>query len=118
MGELAGEPWVMCPQTSLGRLVRSMCVAAGFQPRVAATVQDVGTAISLVTIGWGITVAPELTPSGTPAPVTRLPITGIDTVRYSVLIARDGEHLSPRLAAAISAVRAVSAELRAGIGPA
>jgi DNA-binding transcriptional LysR family regulator len=116
MTRLAGEPWIMCPDTSLGRLVRSMCIAAGFQPRVAATVQDIGTAISLVGIGWGITIAPQLTPSGTPAPVARLPVTGIDTIRYTVLIARDGEHLSPRLAAAISAVRSVSAELRADIG--
>jgi DNA-binding transcriptional LysR family regulator len=116
MSRLADEPWVMCPDTSLGRLVRGMCVAAGFQPKVAATVQDIGTAISLVAIGWGITIAPELTPSGTPAPVARLPVTGIDTIRYTVLIARDGEHLSPRLAAAISAVRAVSAELRAEAG--
>jgi DNA-binding transcriptional LysR family regulator len=115
MTELAGEAWVMCPDTSLGRLVRSMCIAAGFQPRVGATVHDVGTAISLVGIGWGITIAPELTPAGTPAPVVRLPITGIDTMRYSVLIARDGEHLSPRMAAAISAVRSVSAELRAAV---
>lgn len=112
MTELAGEAWVMCPSTSLGRLVRSMCIAAGFQPRVGATVHDVGTAISLVGIGWGITIAPELTPAGTPAPVVRLPIEGIDTIRYSVLIVRDGEHLSPRMAAAISAVRSVSAELR------
>jgi DNA-binding transcriptional LysR family regulator len=111
MSELAAEPWVMCPDTSLGRLARSICVAAGFQPLVAATVQDVGTAISLVGLGWGITIAPELTPSGTDAPVVRRPITGVDTIRYTVLIARDGEHLSPRLAAAISAVRSVSAEL-------
>jgi DNA-binding transcriptional LysR family regulator len=114
MSQLAGEPWVMCPDTSLGQLVRGMCVAAGFQPRVAATVQDVGTAISLVGIGWGVAIAPELTPSGTDGPVVRLPITGVDTIRYTVLIARDGEHLSPRLAAAISAVRSASAELRAG----
>jgi hypothetical protein len=40
---------------------------------------------------------------------------GVDTNRYSVLIVRDGEHLSPRMAAAISAVRSVSAELRAGV---
>jgi DNA-binding transcriptional LysR family regulator len=113
MTQLASEPWIMCPDTSLGRLVRGMCIAAGFQPRLAATVQDVGTAISLVGIGWGITIAPELTPSGTPAPVVRLPIASIDTTRYTVLIVRDGEHLSPRLAAAVSAVRSVSAELRA-----
>jgi DNA-binding transcriptional LysR family regulator len=112
MNELAGEAWVMCPGTSLGRLVRSLCIAAGFQPRVGATVHDIGTAISLVGIGWGITIAPELTPAGTPAKVTRLPIAGVDTNRYSVLIVRDGEHLSPRIAAAISAVRSVSAELR------
>ena len=116
MARLAGEPWVMCPRTALGRLVRSMCITAGFQPKVAATVHDVGTAISLVGIGWGITIAPELTPAAaTPAPVVRLPIEGVDTNRYSVLIVRDGEHLSPRMAAAISAVRSVSAELRASV---
>ena len=109
MSQLADEAWVMCPATSLGRLVRSMCIAAGFQPRVGATVNDVGTAIGLVGIGWGITIAPELTPAGTPATVVRLPIEGIDTNRYSVLIVRDGEHLSPRMAAAVSAVRSVSA---------
>ncbi len=114
MTRLADEPWVMFPDTSLGRLVRSMCITAGFQPKVAATVHDVGTAIGLVGIGWGITIAPELTPAGTGAPVVRLPITGIDTIRYTALIVRDGDHLSPRMAAAISAVRSVSAGLWAG----
>jgi hypothetical protein len=64
--------------------------------------------MGLVGIGWGITIAPELTPSSPEAPVSRLRITGVDVVRHSVLIVRDGEHLSPRLAAAISAVRTVS----------
>ena len=114
MTALADERWILvAPGTTLGGLVASMCVTAGFQPRAAATVNDVGTAIGLVGIGWGITVAPELTPAATPAPVVRLPIEGVDTNRYSVLIVRDGEHLSPRMAAAISAVRSVSAELRA-----
>jgi DNA-binding transcriptional LysR family regulator len=104
MGRLEGEPWVLPgPDTTLGRLITSMCVTAGFQPRVTATVNDVGTALALVGIGWGITIAPELTPS--PAPVSRMRITGVDVVRYTVLIVRDGEHLSPRLAAAIAAVR-------------
>jgi hypothetical protein len=40
--------------------------------------------------------------------VSRLRIVGVDVLRYSVLIVRDGEHLSPRMAAAISAVRSVS----------
>jgi DNA-binding transcriptional LysR family regulator len=112
MTRLADEPWVMCPDTSLGRLVRSMCIAAGFQPKVAATVHDVGTAISLAGLGWGVTIAPELTPAGTPESVVRLPIAGVDTIRYTVLIVRDGEHRSPGMAAAISAVRSVSAGLQ------
>jgi hypothetical protein len=57
-----------------------------------------------------------MTPAGTAVPVVRLPIAGVDTIRHSVLIVRDGEHLSPRMAAAIAAVRSVSAELRAGSG--
>ena len=114
MARLAGEPWVMCPRTALGRLVRSMCITAGFQPKVAATVHDVGTAISLVGIGWGITVAPELTPAAaTPAPSSGCRSRVSTPTGTRVLIVRDGEHLSPRMAAAISAVRSVSAELRA-----
>ncbi|HET6501761.1 MAG TPA: LysR family transcriptional regulator [Amycolatopsis sp.] len=109
---LAEEPWVLCPGTTLGRLVTSMCATHGFEPRVAATVYDIGTAIGLVGIGWGITIAPELTPAADQ--VARLRITGLDTVRHNVLIVRDGEHLSPRLAAVISAVRSVSAELPGG----
>jgi DNA-binding transcriptional LysR family regulator len=61
-------------------------------------------------VGWGITIAPELTPAGTEAKLGRIPIDGLDTVRHNVVIVRDGEHLSPRIAAAIAAVRAVSAE--------
>ena len=112
LAALAGERWVLLPPgTMLGGLVASMCVTAGFQPRAAATVNDVGTAIGLVGIGWGITVAPELTPAGTQAPVARCRIAGVDTVRETVLVVRDGEHTSPAMAAAISAVRAVAARV-------
>jgi DNA-binding transcriptional LysR family regulator len=108
MARLENESWILSPGTTLGRLTTSMCVTAGFQPKITATVNDVGTSIGLVGIGWGVTIAPELTPSSAAAPVSRLRITGVDVVRHSVLIVRDGEHLSPRLAAAISAVRTVS----------
>jgi hypothetical protein len=50
-------------------------------PNPTATVNHIGTAIGLV-----------------------------GTVRHSVLIVRDGEQQSPRIAAAIAAVRAVSAQ--------
>jgi DNA-binding transcriptional LysR family regulator len=111
MAQLRDESWIVCPDSTLGRLTMSLCTTAGFEPRLAATVNDIGTAIGLVGIGWGVTIAPELTPAGSEAKLVRLPIEGLDTVRHNVLIVRDGEHLSPRIAAAIAAVRSV------GTGP-
>jgi len=111
MAQLRDESWIMCPDSRLGQLTMSLCITAGFEPKVAATVNDIGTAIGLVGIGWGVAIAPELTPAGTEAKLARLPIDGLATVRHSVVIVRDGEHLSPRISAAIAAVRAVSAEL-------
>ncbi|MDT4997465.1 MAG: hypothetical protein QOD45_1533 [Pseudonocardiales bacterium] len=108
MADLHDESWIMCPDSRLGQLTMSLCMTAGFEPELAATVNDIGTAIGLVGIGWGVTIAPELTPSGTELPVARIPIVGLDTVRHNVLIVRDGEQLSPRIAAAITEVRAVS----------
>jgi DNA-binding transcriptional LysR family regulator len=111
MARLRDESWIMCTGTTFGRLTMSLCTAAGVEPRLAATVNDVGTAMSLVEIGWGITIAPELTPAASEANIARLAIEGIETVRHSILIARDGEHLSPHIAATIAAVRATSADL-------
>ena len=110
MAELHDESWILCPDSRLGQLTMSLCVTAGFEPEVAATVNDIGTAIGLVGIGWGVTIAPELTPAGPELHIVRVPIAGLDTVRHSVLIVRDGEQRSPRIAAAIAAVRAVSAQ--------
>lgn len=108
IADLHDEAWVVCPNTALGRLTLNLCVAAGFEPAVAASVDDIGSAIGLVGIGWGITIAPELTPVSPGLGISRIPITGVSTERYSVLVVRDGEHTSPRIAAAISAVRTIS----------
>jgi DNA-binding transcriptional LysR family regulator len=108
MAQLRDESWIVCPESTLGRLTMSLCVTAGFEPRLAATVNDIGTAIGLVGIGWGVTIAPERTPVGAEAKLVRMPIDGLDTLRHSVVIVRDGEHLYPRIAAAIAAVRSVS----------
>ena len=110
LADLRDEAWIVCPASTIGRLTMALCVSAGFEPELAATVNDIGTAIGLVGIGWGITIAPQLTPAGAGAPVARIPITGVETLRHSVLIVRDGEHLSPSIAAAITAVRGVSAQ--------
>ena len=111
LADLSDEPWIMPIGTSFGRLAMSLFTAAGFEPRLVATVKDIGTAVGLVEIGWGITIAPMLTPNSDEAAVVRLPIDGVETVRHNILIVRDGEQLSPPIAAAVSAVRAISADL-------
>lgn len=117
LADLRDEPWIISPETAIGRLTLAMCLAVGFDPEIAATVDDTGTALGLVSIGWGITIAPQLTPAGTDLHVTRIPIAGMDAARHSSLIVRDGDHLSPVIAAAIAAVRAVSTERWAGQRP-
>jgi DNA-binding transcriptional LysR family regulator len=109
MAELSGEAWILCPASTLGHLIVALCVSAGFQPELAASVDDIGTAVSLVGIGWGITIAPQRTPAGAGMPVARVPIAGVNTMRHTILMVRDGEQLLPWIAAAVTAVRGVSA---------
>jgi DNA-binding transcriptional LysR family regulator len=109
IAELSDEGWIICPESLLGRLIVTFCATAGYQPRLAATTRDLGTAVGLVGAGWGITIAPELTPSNPDLPVARIRLVGVTTKRHSVVIVRDGEHLSPRIAATIAEVRAISA---------
>lgn len=104
LADLRDEPWVVSPASTLGRLIVTLCLAAGYQPAIAATVDDIATALGLVGIGWGVTIAPELTPTSPESGVRRIPLTGIDIMRHSVLIVRDGDEHSPRIAAVVAAV--------------
>lgn len=116
LAELHDESWILSPASALGRLTATLCVAAGFEPAVVATVGDLATALGLVAIGWGLTIAPELTPAGSDREVVRIPLTGVDIVRHRILIVRDGEHLSPRLAGVISAVHRANGAVYAADG--
>jgi len=111
IADLQDDHWIVTPAGQLGRIVTTLCLAAGYQPRIAATVDDVATALGLVSVGWGVTVAPELTPATADAKLRRLALTGVNILRYSVLVVRDGEQLSPRIAAVVSAVHAANSEL-------
>jgi DNA-binding transcriptional LysR family regulator len=108
--DLADEGWVICQANSLGRWMLRFCADAGYRPRIVASVQDVATAIGLVTVGWGITVAPELTPTGVEGAVVKIPIEGMAVRRYSVLIVRDGEQNLPEISAVVSAVHKAVAD--------
>src|ERR1700684_244136 len=117
MAELDGEAWIVCPASTLGHLIMALCVSAGFSPEIAASVADIRTAVSLVGIGWGVTIAPQRTPAGTSMPVARVPIVGVDTMRHTILMVRDGEQLFPWIAAAVTAVRGVRARRWRGPAP-
>ncbi len=106
--DLSDQAWVISPESSLGRLIVQLCLAAGFEPRVVASVDDVATALALVGLGWGITIAPDLTAARPGAAVERIPLAGVDIMRHSILIVRDGEQLAPPIAAVVSAVLAAS----------
>ena len=114
LSELRDEAWIVSQTTTLGRMTMTLCAAAGFEPRIAAFVDDLSTAIRLVGIGWGVTVAPELTPATPESSVVRIPLQGMETTRQTVLVVRDGEAASPRIAVAVDAVREVS---RAWLNP-
>jgi len=101
--QLRDEPWIVCQDNPLGTLVLGLCTAAGFRPHLAATVQDIATALGLVAIGWGVTIAPELTPAGSEHAIRRIPLDGVDAQRYSVMICRDGEQDLPEVAAVVAA---------------
>jgi DNA-binding transcriptional LysR family regulator len=111
LSDLRDEPWIINPAGALGRLVMTLCVAAGFQPTVVATVDDVATALGLVSIGWGITVAPDLTPANPESGIQRIQLDGLEAVRHSILIVRDGEESWPHMSAVIAAVHVTSDEL-------
>lgn len=108
LSEFRDEAWIVSRATSLGRMTTTLCAAAGFEPRIAALVDDLSTAIRLTGIGWGVTLAPELTPATPESSVARIPLDGVEATRQAILVARDGEETIPRIAAAVDAVLGVS----------
>jgi DNA-binding transcriptional LysR family regulator len=109
VADLGAESWVISPMSPLGRLTLGLCSSAGFQPVVAATVHDVAAALGLVEADWGITIAPELTPSGNA--LRRVALRDVDAVRHSVLLMRDGDEESPSIAAVLAAVRSAGSRV-------
>ncbi|WP_369372209.1 LysR family transcriptional regulator [Promicromonospora sp. Populi] len=109
VADLRDDPWVVSPRTPLGQLTLNMCAVAGFRPTIAATVDDMAAALGLVDVGWGVTIAPELTSSVRESTLSRIPLPGVWAFRHTVLLARDGEEESPAIAAVIAAVHETSA---------
>ena len=109
VADLADAAWVMNPDSALGRVITGLCAATGFEPTIAGTVDGIATALGLVSLGWGVTIAPELTPVAVESRIRRISMAGIDLFRHSVLIVREGEQHAPAIAVVVDAVQAASA---------
>ena len=108
--DLNEDPWVINPNSALGQLTIGICAATGFRPVIGATVDDIGTALGLVSYGWGVTIAPDLTPVHPETAIRRIALDGVNVYRHSVLFVRQGEQHAPEIAVIVDAVKAASVE--------
>lgn len=70
LGDLGGERWVMPPDdAACGQAVRAACRAAGFEPRVRWTSDDMLVLAAAVAAGHGIAVLPRLSVATPPIDV-------------------------------------------------
>ncbi|MCW2757504.1 MAG: Transcriptional regulator, LysR family [Nocardioidaceae bacterium] len=105
IAELTEEAWVVCQSNPLGQTTLRLCAEASYRPHIVASVNDVATALDLVRVGWGITVAPQFTPAtGSPDAVRRIPLEGVTARRHSMLLVRAGDEELPEIAAVVAAV--------------
>ncbi|QZY51060.1 LysR family transcriptional regulator [Leucobacter tenebrionis] len=108
VGELRTEPFVMSPldgNSSLSTLVLRVCLAAGFSPTAAQVVGDPFLSLSLVAAGVGIAMTTSEVIPVLPPYVEWVELEG-ETVEFLHALVWSRENESPRLAAALSVIRA------------
>jgi molybdate transport repressor ModE-like protein len=89
LAELAGQRWVMPPDdAACGQAVRSACRAAGFEPRVRWTSDDMLVLARAVAAGHGIAVLPRLSVADEAARVQTRPLRTPRLQRRLTLVAR------------------------------
>ncbi|WP_189714581.1 LysR family transcriptional regulator [Streptomyces phaeofaciens] len=113
LADFAEEPWLLDRTSRLGRLALHLCADAGFVPDVVSDIGDMQAVFGLVSLGWGVALAPDLVPDRPGHPVARIPLKGIGPVRHITLVVREGTLNSPPVAALLPAVREAADELRA-----
>ncbi|NLU74383.1 LysR family transcriptional regulator [Streptomyces sp. HNM0575] len=74
LADLAGCSWIASDaDTEFGRVLLSVCRAAGFTPHIAHQIDDQATAVAMVAAGLGVTMAAELALTPRPAGVDLFP---------------------------------------------
>ncbi|MFG2132184.1 LysR family transcriptional regulator [Streptomyces sp. NPDC048751] len=98
-------PWALDPDSGLGRLTLHACAAAGFAPDVVARTPDLQATLGLVSLGWGVSLMPDLVPDRPGYPVRRVTLDGPPLIRRVSLVVRRGALSSPAVSAVLSEVR-------------
>lgn len=105
LADLADEPWVMPPEdAACGRAVRAACRAAGFEPRVRWTSDDMLLLARAVAAGHGVAVLPRRSVADTAASVTVGPVAS-ELSRRLLAVARAHVAQRPAVAAVLAALR-------------
>ncbi|PWF48498.1 LysR family transcriptional regulator [Massilia glaciei] len=95
IGELAGAPFVMYPQsagTGVNPLILRLCRAAGFAPHVAQEAGEASTIIGLVAAGCGVSILPASFERIQMEGVCYRPLTDAGASTSLLLAWRNGEH--------------------------
>jgi molybdate transport repressor ModE-like protein len=110
LADLADADWVMPPaDAACGLAVRSACRAAGFEPRVRWTSDDMLVLARAVSAGHGVAVLPRLSVAGEAASVEIRTLRTPKLRRRLILVARASALARPVVAAAADALEAAAA---------
>ncbi|GGZ25626.1 LysR family transcriptional regulator [Streptomyces poonensis] len=108
--DYADRSWVLDSDSGLGRLTLHACAGAGFVPDVVARTSDLQATLGLVSLGWGVSLVPDLAPDRPGFPVRRVALDGPALVRHVSLVVRRGALSSPAVAVILSEVRRQSGD--------
>jgi DNA-binding transcriptional LysR family regulator len=110
LADLAGEGWVMPPDdASCGLAVRSACRAAGFEPRIGWTTDDMLILVRAVAAGHGVAVLPRLSVALDAAAVQTRELHEPLLVRRLTVVARASTLARPAVAAVHEALARAAA---------
>lgn len=114
---LAGEEWLLPDVGSAApmmRLLRRMFESAGFEPRVAFTVNDCKMTLAMVAAGGGVSIVPRLMIDPVPADVVVRPVAGLPPVQRVSAARLPSRYLTPASAAFLEVLREAAARRAAG----
>lgn len=105
LSEVADEPWIIGPPGDAWRVhVLAACAAAGFSPTIAHEACDSSLVASLVELGLGVALFPNLAQLPPDADVCGVGVSGTAPSRRFLTCTRSGARAAPAVAAVLEAV--------------